>query len=102
MKRIKNAFLVFIWVLKNPISVANFETLTKILELLLEVAEKKRHLMTRLCFVTVDGEESSEFGGVSIWAGAGDESSPTNRIAELLAENDALKERVRFLEDQLD
>lgn len=100
MKRIKNAFLVAMWVLKNPISVVNFETLTKILELILEVAEKKQHLMTRLCLV--NPEDNEEFCSVSIWAGTGDDSSPTKRIAELLAENHALKEQVQFLEDQLE
>lgn len=88
--RMANAFRVWWWAIKNPmtITVSYFNLLSKLLELILKVATDNKHLMTHIAYIhPAEGEKQI----VSIWAGAGIGAEPTKRITELLEENMKLK-----------
>lgn len=88
--RLLNGFRIGYIGFKNPIVVQsrNFKMLADLLQLILAVAEEKRHYMTRIGYVhPTEGEQEI----VSIWAGAGVASDPLRRNTELIAENLELK-----------
>lgn len=93
---VKNAFKLFLWALVNPKTLQenNFKMLSDLLTLILKVSIEDRHLMTHIAYVH---PEEGEQQIVSIWAGAGIESSPTKRIAELLRENKNLRNKISKL-----
>lgn len=88
--RIKNAFRLFFWALRNPkvLKPGNLKMLSDLFLLILKVANEDRHMMTHVAFVHPDEGEKQI---VSIWAGAGAGAEPTKRIAELIEENAILK-----------
>lgn len=89
--RIVNAIKLAWWAFQNPqtLNIANFKMLSDLMGLIMEVANKRRHRMTRIAFIHPDDGEEKEI--VSIWAGAGIAAEPLKRIAELLEENRKLK-----------
>lgn len=89
--RLINGIKLFWWAIKNPdtIKPAMFKLLSDLLVLILTVSKEDRHRMTSIAFI--HPEDGKEHQIVSIWAGAGVDSSPTKRIQELLEENSRLK-----------
>ncbi len=88
--RILNAIKFGWWAYKNPLTIApsNFKMLSDLLALIFKVSAEDRHYMTRIAYVhPTEGEKSI----VSIWAGAGMDSDPCDRITELIKENNLLK-----------
>jgi len=90
MRRVLNAVKIGYWAFKNPktLQVGNFKMLSSLFELICKVSLEDRHLMSHIAYVH---PEEGEKQIVSIWAGAGIESSPTKRIKELIEENAELK-----------
>lgn len=88
--RVKNAFKLFIWALKNPdtLNQNTFKMLSDLMVLIMKVANENRHYMTHIAYIHPDEGEKQI---VSIWAGAGIGAEPQKRIAELLSENSILK-----------
>lgn len=68
---------------------ANFKTMAKVLEIVLKVGAERRPMMFHVAYVYPSFQEKSDV--VSIWAGAGVGANPTERIKELVAENEKLK-----------
>lgn len=88
--RLLNAFKLAWWAYRNPLTIqpSNFQMLSDILKLILEVATKHRPRMTRIAYVhPIDGSEQAI---VSIWAGAGVAADPLKRIEELHKEIEKL------------
>jgi len=91
--RLLNALKFGYWAFKNPLTISadNFKMLSDLLCLILSVSKENKHRMTHIAFVhPILGEQQI----VSIWAGAGMESDPNKRIAELLKENALLKAQI--------
>ena len=90
MRRITTAIKVGFWAFKNPqtLNEFNFKMLSSLLGLILKVSHEQRPMMTQIAYIH---PEEGEKAIVSIWAGAGIDSSPTKRITELLEENSKLK-----------
>lgn len=88
--RIANALKIGYWAYRNPDSLteSNFKMLSDLFGLIMSVANEDRHRMTHIAYVH---PEEGEKQIVSIWAGAGIGAEPTKRIAELLRENEFLK-----------
>lgn len=87
---IYNAFQLWYWAIKNPLTVnpANFKMLSDLLVMILSVKDNGRALMTNIAIVHPEGEHEEI---VSIWAGAGVGASPAKRITELNKEYSLLK-----------
>ena len=90
--RIINAFKLGRWGFQNPGTVKHFNILSDIFRLIMKVAQEHRHMMTRVAQVHPDGEQEEI---VTIWAGAGINADPTERIKELMEENQKLKKQLK-------
>lgn len=90
-RRFTNAIKLAYWAFKNPntFRASNFEMLSTLFKLIMDVAQEDRHRMTHIAFI--HPEDGTEHQIVSIWAGAGAAAEPTKRIKELLEENSRLK-----------
>ena len=97
MTRLLNALKIGYWAFCNPqtLSPKNFEMLSSLLGLILEVADTGRHRMSHIAYIH---PEEGEKQIVSMWAGVGVDANPVKRIAELLEENSKLK---RLLSEQV-
>jgi hypothetical protein len=89
--RLYNAGKLFVWALQNPktLNPQTFKLLGDLLGLIMKAATEHRHMMTHIAYVHPENEKKEEI--VSIWAGAGANTSPTGRIKELKEENQKLK-----------
>lgn len=89
--RFINAWVVWLWAIKNPYSLQeeNFKMISGLYEMILLVYKEGNPRMTHIGFINIHGEKENI---VSIWAGAGGDASPTRRIQELLLEINKLKE----------
>jgi len=87
LSAIKSAYVLY----KNPdiTDPKVLEMVGSLTNFIFEVAKNKRPMMSNFGLIYVDGEHQSL---VNIWAGPSIDSSPTERIKELLEENQLLKE----------
>lgn len=93
MRRLTNAIKIGIWAFKNPLTIQakNFELLSGLMELILDVADEGKPRMAHISQVQLDGTNKDI---VSIWAGYGYAAEPLGRIKELLEENAKLKQKI--------
>jgi folate-dependent tRNA-U54 methylase TrmFO/GidA len=84
---IKSAYVLY----KNPdiTDPKVLEMVGSLTNFIFEVAKNKQPMMSNFGLIYIDGEYQSL---VNIWAGPSIDSSPTERIKELLEENRLLKE----------
>ncbi len=75
------------WVQPGMFTVGTFTSMSKIMELMLEVANDGTPKMCKLAAVVVNEQHDI----VTIWVGKGANADPYNRIVELRDEIDALK-----------
>lgn len=73
-----------------------FELLSQLLTLILEVAQERRPLMQKVAIIYP--EEGTDKEIVTVWAGAGIGSNPTDRIRDLVKENELLKRELSKLQ----
>lgn len=93
--RITNAIKIGWWTYKHPevFNGSHFKLMADLLALIFKVANEGRHMMTHIAYLhPTEGEQNI----VSIWAGAGMDADPLDRIAELIKENSRLKAELSF------
>ena len=88
-----NALRIFYLCLKKPEFVPQLEMLNHLAELMVKVVDDGQPYMTKIAVVDTKTETKQEI--VSIWVGKGIGADPTERIAELIKENDMLKATIR-------
>jgi len=90
-RRLKGAILFGMYSFKHPegMNQNNMEGLMGLYELIFKVAETESPYMSRIG--VVDCDTGKKIIICSIWVGPGTSADPTNRITELLKENETLK-----------
>lgn len=89
VKKYRNAYKLFKWAVKNPKASepATLDALGEMFLAAIKAAEENRPYMTKVGTVNLKDEVNPI---VTIWAGPGEGCNPTDRIAELVADNDEL------------
>lgn len=75
------------WVQPGMFTVGTFQSMSKLMEILLKVANDGTPMMTKLAVVVANEQHDL----VTVWAGRGANADPYDRIVELRNEIDALK-----------
>ena len=75
------------WMQPGMITVGTFQSMSKLMEILLKVANEGTPMMTKLAVVVANEQHDL----VTVWAGKGANADPYDRIVELRNEIDALK-----------
>jgi hypothetical protein len=90
---------LFVWAFRYPqiLNDNNFRSLSQLFELILKVAIDDKPYMSKLAQVVAGDQHNI----VSIWAGPGCNADPTDRISELLKDNEKLRSEVFVLTEQL-
>jgi len=99
--RIVNAIRMGWWCLLNPTVYheATMGMLSGLYHLIFKAALEQRPYMSKIGIINCKSGEQSDF--VTLWVGAGVDSSPTNRIEELLKLNQELERQNEILRNQI-
>lgn len=79
------------WQRPGMFTVGTFQSMSKLMEILLKVANEGEPMMTKLA--TVIANEQHDL--VTVWAGKGANANPYDRIVQLREEIDELKQHLK-------
>lgn len=75
------------WAQPGMFTVGTFQSMSKLMEILLKVADEGTPMMTKLAVIVATEQHDL----VTVWAGKGANADPYDRIVELRNEIDALR-----------